>query len=372
MAKYTAETLRVRRDEILDRWEKRAYAEVSASLGQTSLVMKDSMADFLDKVQAALEKSNPFSMDEELKQLLGFGKAHGIARAGTANYSIDQLIYEFHILREVLFEVLEEEQPLEPQERNLVITMVEHAVNLSATRFSDTLRSVRERFVSALTHDLKTPVTSALLSAEMILRRPEDPEFCKRKANTIVEGMRRLERMISDVLDASRIGAGEKLDLKLGTFDMKELLEEVVLDSNIRYGNRFTLQAFGPVDGVWDYEGIRRVLENLVNNAAKYSFPDSLVTLGLEPGKNRVRISVHNEGTPISEEQKKILFQQFRRLEAGKAQRGWGLGLLIAKGIVESHGGTISVESGEGRGTTFSLELPRWTQISEKDEKSAA
>lgn len=362
MEKSTAQRLRENHEEILSRWQKRAYQEVKATTGQTSLVLQNGISSFLKEIENALINQSRLST-ARLKVSCSFGSAHGIGRAATVNYSIDQVIYEYHILREVLFEVLEVSAPLEKVERDIIITMIEGAVNLSATNFSDALRNVREQLVSLMAHDLKTPVTSVLLGAEMILKRTSDVEFCKRTAINIITGMHRLERMITDLLDASRIGAGERIEVKLGVFDLRLLVSEVVANCNLVYGNRFILPAGGPIEGRWDFEGVRRVLENLTNNAAKYSYPRTPITITVKEIQDRVRISIHNESDPISAEQQKIIFQQHRRLRNTKDQQGWGLGLLLARGIVEAHGGQITLKSNREEGTTFTVELPLLAKV---------
>jgi signal transduction histidine kinase len=98
----------------------------------------------------------------------------------------------------------------------------------------------------------------------------------------------------------------------------------------------------------------------LAGNAVKYSTPDSQVTLLLEFGKKAVELTVHNEGKPIAENEIPLLFQNFRRSKSANegTKTGWGLGLTVVKGVIEAHKGKIRVESKEGKGTSFILEIP--------------
>jgi signal transduction histidine kinase len=126
------------------------------------------------------------------------------------------------------------------------------------------------------------------------------------------------------------------------------------------YGDRFVLKGRKTADGNWSKHGMRRVLENLVTNAVKYGDPDRPITVCVESDSaNRLILSVHNFGNPIPLEEQPTLFQQFRRATFAQegAQKGWGLGLTVVRGIVESHGGEIKVESGPTEGTVFRVVL---------------
>jgi len=105
---------------------------------------------------------------------------------------------------------------------------------------------------------------------------------------------------------------------------------------------------------------LRRAIENLVGNAVKYGTPDTPITISLRRGKSAVELVVHNEGSPISESDAPLLFQQYRRSKRAQegTKTGWGLGLTLVKGVVDAHQGKIRVESALGKGTSFILEIP--------------
>ncbi|MBD1871851.1 sensor histidine kinase, partial [Cyanobacteria bacterium FACHB-471] len=103
----------------------------------------------------------------------------------------------------------------------------------------------------------------------------------------------------------------------------------------------------------------RRVIENLAINAVKYGAPNTPITLTLEQTETHVNLTIHNQGNPIPPDAQSILFQQFRRATSAQGQKGWGLGLFLAKSIVEAHEGTITVESTESKGTSFIIKFPR-------------
>jgi len=222
-------------------------------------------------------------------------------------------------------------------------------------------RDLRERFVFTLTHDLRTPLTSAKMSAGLLMRRPGDSIAVLKNSNQILKSINRVDYMIQDLLDANRIRAGEKLPLTITDFDLTQLVKETLDELSTVHGNRFVLDAQAPVHGKWSKSGLRRVVENLAGNAIKYGATDKPITVSVaEDLGHQVIISVHNFGNPIPKNEQSTLFQQFRRAaRADKGtQRGWGIGLTLVKGTVEAHGGKIKVESNLKKGTTFLVTLP--------------
>lgn len=221
-------------------------------------------------------------------------------------------------------------------------------------------RSLRENFVSLLSHDLRTPLSAAKISAQLIQREADIPETTLALAARIVANMNRVDQMITDLLDANRIRSGEKIPLKIIGFDLTSLITNTLDELATIHGDRFVFDAPGAVEGYWDKLSIRRIIENLCNNAIKYGSSLGPVTLKLNQISKQVEISVQNEGDIISPEDQKSLFQQFRRGEKaqGSGRKGWGIGLTLVRGVAEAHGGSVSISSDADRGTVFTVSLP--------------
>ncbi|GEN11209.1 RsbT co-antagonist protein rsbRD N-terminal domain-containing protein [Myxococcus fulvus] len=221
-------------------------------------------------------------------------------------------------------------------------------------------RELRERFVSVLAHDLRGPLSAAKVAAQLLLRRPEVMEERRDLARRIDQNIERTDRMVRDLLDANRIRAGERLSLQFVPCDLVVLAREVVEELSTVHGERFLLIAEGPVEGFWSEDELRRALWNLTSNAVKYGAMDAPVTLTVTRTASVARVSVHNEGRPISQADQESLFKPFSRTLAAQQglAKGWGLGLTLVWGCAQAHGGRVSVESEEGAGTTFTLELP--------------
>jgi signal transduction histidine kinase len=114
-----------------------------------------------------------------------------------------------------------------------------------------------------------------------------------------------------------------------------------------------------PLSAFWDREKVRRAIDNLVDNALKYSPDGSRVTARAIETHGRIMVSVHNLGEPISETERALLFQPFQRSPSAQrsGKSGWGLGLVQVQVIAEAHGGSVAIESTEESGTTFTLDL---------------
>ena len=166
--------------------------------------------------------------------------------------------------------------------------------------------------------------------------------------------------MIHDLLDVSRIRAGETLTLQFIPCDLSGVIHEVLEEMSIVHGDRFQFYSKKSFDGSWGCEGIRRAVENLVGNAVKYSTPNTPILVSILENSNQILISVHNIGNVIPAEDIPNLFLPHKRSNAAKKgnKQGWGLGLTLVKGVVEAHDGSVEVESSEEKGTTFTLLIP--------------
>ncbi|UBF29793.1 hypothetical protein K9N68_36825 (plasmid) [Kovacikia minuta CCNUW1] len=142
-----SERLKQNAQKIMQTWEVRARSEVDASMHQNSLVLRNSLPQYLDQLVDELSTEinrTPTRIVADEIESTRIGKKHGHGRAGFADYSLTQLIFEYHILRQVIFRVLEEEAPLAVRERDIIINSIEQAVNDAATQFSrDTARYSR-------------------------------------------------------------------------------------------------------------------------------------------------------------------------------------------------------------------------------------
>jgi signal transduction histidine kinase len=215
--------------------------------------------------------------------------------------------------------------------------------------------------VSLLIHDLRTPLTIIQGSAQMILRRPQNLESTKKSAQQIVLHASRVGQMITSLLDANRIRSGEKLQIQKEKIDISELIETTLDELSLIHGNRFVFNRPEVIECHVDPKGVKRIVENLCTNAVKYGVDAAPISITLGYTPQEVSISVRNEGNPIPLEDQKDLFQQFKRTHSAQSGniKGWGIGLVLVRGVAEAHGGTVKVQSDNQNGTIFVVTLPR-------------
>ena len=249
--------------------------------------------------------------------------------------------------------------PLWDREGRLV-NIIANVRDITRFREADRLKST---FVSIVSHELKTPVATILGYAET-LARPDahwSPEMARELAETIKDEARRLDRLITDLLDVSRLQAGA----------LPMHLDDVALDVLARrVAERFRVQTdrheisvrfpadFPLVKG--DSMRLEQVLNNLVSNAIKYSPEGGRVRISGRVGEESVVVTVTDEGIGIPATEQGRIFDAFYRVDNGSTRKtgGAGLGLFLARAIVEAHGGRMWVESEPGKGSSFSFALP--------------
>ncbi|MBA2450728.1 MAG: hypothetical protein H0V51_22170 [Chloroflexi bacterium] len=245
-------------------------------------------------------------------------------------------------------------------------TAIEQARLAAATAAEkDRLETMQSSFISIVSHELQTPV--AIIKAYAgTLARPDAPwsrETVTRVAHTIEEECDRLHRLITDLLDLSRIQAG-RVAMSMGPVDLADLAETVAARSR-PHAPGHTISADFPPDFPivrGDREKLGVALGNLLDNAIKYSPGGEPVVVGGRAEPGFVVMTVHDEGVGVPSDERDRIFDRFHRVDTGlsRTTKGVGLGLYICKVIVEAHGGRIWVESpGSDHGSTFSLRLPR-------------
>ena len=223
------------------------------------------------------------------------------------------------------------------------------------------LSALRADFVSLVSHELRSPMAAVIGSARTLQQRWREltPEQRESFLALIADETNRLASLIGDVLDTSRIDAGT-FSYAFDDVDISEIVEESVASAMVGQDEvRVLASVHQPLPRVrGDRERLRQVFANLIDNATKYSSAGQTVDVSAEGVDSRVLVTVRDTGPGIPREEQRLIFEKFGRARGGNARPGTGLGLFIARSIVEAHGGTLDVHSLPGQGSTFSVSLP--------------
>ncbi len=229
------------------------------------------------------------------------------------------------------------------------------------------LEAMREDLIAVASRELRGPATAAQMSLEVALNdlaAGKDPKAAVEPLSSALRNCERLTRLLSECLDVERLREGRSALLKTAPCDLVALLREAIqLNWPMALRSGVTLAEeglFGEALAVADRPRLLQAVSHLVANAAKFSPPGETVTVSLERHPGSLRISIADHGPGIPQAFRSRIFQRFSRARAPETEKneGAGLGLSIAREIVERIGGSIAFESAPGRGARFTIDLP--------------
>jgi signal transduction histidine kinase len=368
------------RAEILQRWKARVLADPHVPEANRLAVpaLEDHLPSLLDELIDALD---PERTREALASgTLSFGalvlsQMHGQARQ-RSGYALESAIRELSLFRVVLLElVLDEavrersENPITPATIDGLLLMhraIDECMAVSASEIQrqshatlENEREVRERFIAVLAHDLRSPLANVVSSAELLLRQaPLKSQV--RTLERIVQGARRIGRMVDDLLEFAEVRTGQ-IPIRRKAGEIAPIIRELVESFGATHPQRATIVTTEtPGEGEWDADRVAQILNNLLLNADAHSPTGSPVSVTVRDDGDFVILDVHNRGDPIPPEDLPRIFEPFHRgTRTTPATRGLGLGLYIVREIVRACRGTIEVQSREGTGTRFIVRLAR-------------
>jgi signal transduction histidine kinase len=247
----------------------------------------------------------------------------------------------------------------------ILLTLILAAATVAFRDAASKARAVQfqRRVLGMVGHDLRNPLSVVTMSATHLAMSPDLGDRVRGSISKIIHAANRMEKLIRQLLDYSRIELRIGFPLDIRPSDVGASCSRVIEQfralnptREIRYepGERFEV--------CWDPDRIEQVLENLVGNALKYSPPNTTVRLAWKKEGDDVVIRVNNSGAPIPEDVLPHIFEPFRRgknQEVGASKDSLGLGLYIVRQIIIQHGGKVDVQSAPLEGTTFTVRLPR-------------
>lgn len=341
--------------QILALWVQRLRQSVPAAATERHPLLINTLPALLDHLAQALSWQHPRHSATEGTTV---AEEHGGERVRLTHFRLQDVMAEYRLLREVLLEVLEAQEPLTHSERHVLHTSIDEAMMKACSSYVLVQEGFREQLFAVLAHDLRGPLAAASTGLALILQNPSSqqvPDWAARAS----DGVKRVDQMLQDLLDSMRVQVGGRLKLELEPCDLVQVARESVEHLQAEHGDRFVLVGDDSILAHAAPDALRRAIENVGRNAVKYGSKSRPITITVRALHERAMITVHNEGSFIPVEQQETLFRAFHRLPSAEdSARGWGLGLAQVRGVAEAHGGSIGVDSLRDRGTTFTIDIP--------------
>jgi len=253
-------------------------------------------------------------------------------------------------------------------DRSYVRQMQAHMDNLESivaerTQELADLMKEKDQFLAVLTHDMKTPLTSIGIYGSLLRDFPHLLTEKPHMADTILRSQETLTAMVNNILDLEKLQAGDEIFLDKESIDLVLLLESVLEPLQAQASEKEIDLQYScqprPLFVNVDQSQMKRVLQNLVSNAIKYTQKSGRVWVDTKLDNGRVVIAINDDGYGIPAEELPYVFDRYRRVAKHRTlAAGTGLGLAITKAIIEAHGGEIVVASEEGKGSVFTVRLP--------------
>jgi len=366
-------------EAILQDWED--YAESlspGAMLSRTALrdhaqqILKAIAADIArsQSSQAQEEKSKGLIPENSLALKIA-GEQHAGARI-LEQFGPSQLISEFRALRGSVLRRWAAAQKLIGDDCLEELTRFNESIDetlaSSILHFSQKVDEARTVILGILAHDLRNPLSAALMSASFIVEYSNESEKCIQSAARIQRDIKRCDHLVSDLLDYARAKLAHGIPMHLRGSNMRGLCSAAIDEVEAAHPGRFITQSYsGDMNGIWDPERIAQLLANLLINALKHGRADTPVLLTASCVGETVCVDIHNDGPAIRADSHAALFDPLY-MKGGvighlpEGSSGLGLGLFICREIALAHGGDIEVTSDPNSGTSFKVTLPQESQ----------
>jgi signal transduction histidine kinase len=316
--------------------------------------------------QDQIEKSQGLALDPDVDSTAA--SIHGALRQEN-NFSLMQLSAEFRALRATVLRLwLPQVETMSPKTVNSMIRFneaIDQALSESIAAYSESADQTRELFLAILGHDLRAPLATIATSGEMLAR----PQLQNAKIPDIGARIRRSARLMSSMVDDLIGFTRTKLGVGIPTFfesvDLQTTCQSAADDASALHpATRFDLTTSGSLAGSFDSVRVTQLLTNLLKNAAQYGEKGRSVEMNVTGYVDAVVVKVRNYGSAIPEDSLQSIFQPLVQLPASedddaRPRTSLGLGLYVARETALAHGGSISVESDEIAGTTFTVCLPK-------------
>ncbi len=296
---------------------------------------------------------------------------HGQLRFASG-FTLQQLIAEYRALRASVLKLWREDDAVTSEAHLEDMIRFNEAIDQSladaAIAYSEKLSETRDIFLAILGHDLRSPLAATATAGTYLTRPGAFEDRVQQIGLRVKRSAATMDGMVNDLLGLARTQLGEGIPIERNECDLLEMAQWAIQDANAAHPRvEFDLHASGELMGSFDQARLQQLLTNLANNAAQYGTPGKPVEIQLVGEEERILLIVQNSGAAIPPDALSNIFTSLVQLPTKpgdkRPRHSLGLGLYIAKQIAVAHGGNISVESDDFKGTKFTAEIPRSHRI---------
>ena len=367
-----SEFIRANPDDIERAWEDFARTLTLFAVELNYSVLRNDLRDILLAMADDMDMAQ--SSKEQQAKSKGQGPrggaldlitaAHANARMNSG-FSLEHAISEYRALRSSIIFLWVRSAPKDEDIQLSEVTRfnetIDQAIAEVVRRFASNNEVLNDRFVGALSHEIRNPLNAIALVTAILDKSPLEPPQRNNVAR-IHKNVESIRRMVDDltILVRSRMKVG--LPLTKESADLDAITKETLEAIKPSHPNAiFTIEKIGDVTGRWDKSRLQQMIFNLMSNAATHS-SDQQATIRIHDANDDVLFTISNRGKPIPADQQQLIFEPFVH-KGGSASAqlssGLGLGLFVVREIVQAHRGSIEVASSDIEGTTFTVRLPR-------------
>ncbi|CAN7367392.1 HAMP domain-containing sensor histidine kinase [Pseudoduganella sp. LjRoot289] len=363
---------------ILVEWEAFARTQGPSATHMSSLALRDHAKLILTTIAAEIETAQTPAQQKEKSRGMapdGRGPESAAATHGTlrqlSGFSLIQLTAEFRALRATVLRLwLPKVEAITETSTSDMVRFneaIDQALAESIVTYSRRAAAARDTFLAILGHDLRSPLATVAMAGTYLASAPPDADKIREIGEKVQRGAASMTSMVNDLLEYARVQLDGEIPIVAKPMDLMEICQPALENARAVHPNcPFEFSATGDLRAPFDRHRMQQVLSNLLNNAAQYRDDSAAVKMTASGEADAVVVTVQNHGPLIPPEARQAIFDPMVRLAGddggnGRSLRSIGLGLFIAREITEGHGGTLEVQSDAGRGTVFTVRVPRRT-----------
>jgi signal transduction histidine kinase len=357
----TAQILKKYNSEILSIWELEVTKHVLAAEKGNSIALRNDLPHIINDIAEIMERHvvTDLLIDDSIYQkIYDNSESHGKSRAATSNYTVDQVVHEYIIFHRTMTDFLKSKDAYDVNVSDLLKYVIETSILKSVGSFSRSIKEMQEKLIGVLAHDMRNPLAAAQLSLQMI-KQDKDGKWGEQMRETAERSVRKAISLVEELMNGITVQAGEGMMFSFKEKNISTDIKWAFEDAKEIYASKILFT--GPdhaMLGVFDASAVRRLLENLIGNAVKYGSSLHPINITVQDAVDKITLSVHNQGEPISPEKQLHIFEFLGREKDNDNQsHSWGMGLTLVQIVAQAHGGTVELKSDAEHGTTFTTTL---------------